>query len=157
MCGIAGVVERGVRSAALLEETARKMAAPLVHRGPDADGVWTDADAGVGIGHRRLSIIDLSPAGAQPMGSASGRLAISYNGEIYNAAELRAELDARGVRFRGHSDTEVLLEACAAWGVERAAKRLIGMFAFALWDPPTRTLRHARGNPRAPTRHHRTS
>ena len=140
MCGIAGVVERGVRSAALLEETARKMAAPLVHRGPDADGVWTDANAGVGIGHRRLSIIDLSPAGAQPMVSASGRLAISYNGEIYNAAELRAELDARGVRFRGHSDTEVLLEACAAWGVERAAKRLIGMFAFALWDRTERQL-----------------
>ena len=93
MCGIAGVVERGVRSAALLEEIARKMAVPLAHRGPDADGVWTDADAGVG--HRRLSIIDLSPAGAQPMVSASGRLAISCNGEIYNAAELRAELEAR--------------------------------------------------------------
>ena len=140
MCSIAGVVERGVRSAALLEEIARKMAAPLVHRGPDADGVWTDADTGVGIGHRRLSIIDLSPAGAQPMVSASGRLAISYNGEIYNAAELRAELEARGVRFRGHSDTEVLLEACAAWGVERAARRLIGMFAFAVWDRGERCL-----------------
>ena len=87
MCGIAGVIERGVRSAALLEGIARRMAAPLVHRGPDADGAWTDAAAGVGIGHRRLSIIDLSPAGAQPMVSASGRLAISYNGEIYNAAE----------------------------------------------------------------------
>ena len=87
MCGIAGVMERGVRSAALLEGIARRMAAPLVHRGPDADGAWTDAAAGVGIGHRRLSIIDLSPAGAQPMVSASGRLAISYNGEIYNAAE----------------------------------------------------------------------
>ena len=140
MCSIAGVVERGVRSAALLEEIARKMAAPLVHRGPDADGVWTDADTGVGIGHRRLSVIDLSPAGAQPMVSASGRLAISYNGEIYNAAELRAELEARGVRFRGHSDTEVLLEACAAWGVERAARRLIGMFAFAVWDRGERCL-----------------
>ena len=140
MCGIAGVIERGVRSAALLEEIARKMAAPLVHRGPDADGVWTDADTGVGIGHRRLSVIDLSPAGAQPMVSASGRLAISYNGEIYNAAELRAELEARGVRFRGHSDTEVLLEACAAWGVERAARRLIGMFAFAVWDRGERCL-----------------
>ena len=140
MCGIAGVVERGVRSAALLEEIARKMAVPLAHRGPDADGVWTDADAGIGIGHRRLSIIELSPAGAQPMVSASGRLAISYNGEIYNAAELRAELEARGVRFRGHSDTEILLEACAAWGVERAARRLIGMFAFAVWDRGERRL-----------------
>ena len=140
MCGIAGVMERDLRSAAWLEQTARKMAAPLVHRGPDADGVWTDAAAGVGFGHRRLSIIDLSPAGAQPMTSACGRFAIAYNGEIYNAAELRAELGARGLRFRGHSDTEALLEACAAWGVETAAGRLVGMFAFALWDRAERRL-----------------
>ena len=118
MCGIAGVMERGVRSAAALEETAWKMVAPLVHRGSDAGRAWTDADARVGIGHRRLSIIDLSPAGAQPMVSASGRFVISYIGEVYNTDELRSELEARGVRFRGHSDTEVLLEACAAWGVE---------------------------------------
>lgn len=120
------------------------MAAPLVHRGPDADGVWTDAAAGVGFGHRRLSIIDLSPAGAQPMVSACGRFAIAYNGEVYNADELRAELEARGIRFRGHSDTEALLEACAAWGVETAARRLIGMFAFALWDRAGRQLFLAR-------------
>ena len=140
MCGIAGVLERGVRSARALEETARGMAAPLVHRGPDAGGVWTDADAGVGFGHRRLSVIDLSPAGAQPMVSACGRFVISYNGEAYNAAELRAELEARGARLRGHSDTEAVLEACAAWGVEAAARRLIGMFAFALWDRAGRRL-----------------
>ena len=140
MCGIAGTIEREVRSAAALEETARRMAVPLVHRGPDADGVWADADAGVGFGHRRLSIVDLSPAGEQPMVSASGRFAISYNGEVYNTDELRPELEARGIRFRGHSDTEVLLEACAAWGVTAAAKRLIGMFAFALWDRAERCL-----------------
>ncbi len=129
-----------MRSARALEETARGMAAPLAHRGPDADGVWTDAAAGVGLGHRRLSIVDLSPAGTQPMVSACGRLAIAYNGEIYNAAELRAELAARGVRFRGRSDTEALLEACAAWGVETAARRLTGMFAFAVWDRAGRRL-----------------
>ena len=140
MCGIAGAIERDVRAAPLLEDTAWKMVAPMVHRGPDADGVWTDAEAGVAIGHRRLSIIDLSPAGAQPMVSASGRYVLSYNGEIYNTAELRADLEARGAAFRGHSDTEVLLEGCAAWGVERTVKRLIGMFAFALWDRAERSL-----------------
>ncbi len=140
MCGIAGAIEREVRSAEALEDTAWKMIAPLVHRGPDAGGVWTDAEAGVAIGHRRLSIIDLSPAGAQPMVSASGRYLLSYNGEIYNTAELRADLERQGATFRGHSDTEVLLEACAAWGVERAVKRLIGMFAFALWDRAERCL-----------------
>ena len=129
-----------MRAAPSLEDLAWKMIAPLRHRGPDAGGVWTDAEAGVAIGHRRLSIIDLSPAGAQPMTSASGRYVLSYNGEIYNAPELRAELESRGAGFRGHSDTEVLLEACAAWGVERAAKRLIGMFAFALWDRVERSL-----------------
>ncbi len=138
MCGIAGVVERDVRSAALLEEIARNMAAPLEHRGPDANGVWVDVDSGVGLGHQRLSIIDLSPAGAQPM--TSGPFTISYNGEIYNADELRGELEVRGVRFRGHSDTEVVLEACAAWGVRQATERLIGMFAFAIWDRRERSL-----------------
>ena len=140
MCGIAGVIERDGGVAPSLEAVAWKMVAPLVHRGPDAGGVWVDAEAGVAIGHRRLSIIDLSPAGAQPMVSASGRYVLSYNGEIYNTAELRAELEARGTAFRGHSDTEVVLEGCAAWGVERAAGRLIGMFAFALWDRTERRL-----------------
>ena len=140
MCGIAGAIERDIRSATALDDIAWRMVAPLIHRGPDAGGAWTDADAGVGIGHRRLSIIDLSPAGAQPMVSASGRFVVSYNGEIYNTAELRLDLEASGIRFRGHSDTEVLLEACAAWGVEEAAERLIGMFAFAVWDRAARCL-----------------
>ena len=140
MCGIAGAIERNLHAAPALEDLAWRMVSPLEHRGPDAGDVWVDGEAGVAIGHRRLSIIDLSPAGAQPMVSASGRYVLSYNGEIYNTAELRAELEARGVAFRGYSDTEVLLEGCAAWGVEWTARRLIGMFAFALWDRSERCL-----------------
>ena len=140
MCGIAGFIEWTHPFTTSLEETARRMIAPLTHRGPDAGDVWVDADARVGIGHRRLSIIDLSPAGAQPMVSASGRFVISYNGEIYNTGELRAELERRGTRFRGHSDTEVVLEACEAWGVQGGTQRLNGMFAFAVWDRVDRSL-----------------
>ena len=116
------------------------MAAKLAHRGPDARGVFVDADAGVALGHTRLSIIDLSPAGAQPMASACGRYVITYNGEIYSAAELRPELEALGRRFRGHSDTEIIVEAIAAWGVRATVERLIGMFAFAVFDRKERRL-----------------
>ena len=134
MCGIAGAIERNVRCASTLENTARAMIAPLIHRGPDAGGVWTDSGVGVALGHRRLSVIDLSPSGAQPMVSNSGNFVLSYNGEIYNSEELRTDLEKLGSTFRGYCDTEVLLEACAVWGVESTASRLIGMFAFALWD-----------------------
>ena len=106
----------------------------LVHRGPDAGDIWLDPEAGLALGHRRLSIIDLSPAGAQPMVSSCGRFVVSYNGEVYNADELRPELEAAGRRFRGHSDTEVIVEGAAVWGVEATVKRLIGMFAMAVWD-----------------------
>ncbi|MCY4319723.1 MAG: asparagine synthase (glutamine-hydrolyzing) [Alphaproteobacteria bacterium] len=140
MCGIAGAIEGRLRAAPALEDIAWKMVVPLAHRGPDSGGVWVDAEAGIALGHRRLSIIDLSPAGAQPMVSTSGRYVLSYNGEIYNTDDLRSELEARGAVFRGRSDTEVLLEACAAWGVEQTARRLIGMFAFALWDCRGRCL-----------------
>src|SRR6187401_2955308 len=106
MCGIAGLLDLERRSGSQeLEALGRAMAATLNHRGPDANGVWTDAEAGVALGHTRLSIIDLSPAGAQPMVSSCGRFVLSYNGEVYNAPELRAELEARGRKFRGHSDT----------------------------------------------------
>jgi asparagine synthase (glutamine-hydrolysing) len=121
-----------------LERIALAMASTLGHRGPDDDGIWVDAEVGIAFAHRRLAIRDLSPTGHQPMRSADGRFVLIYNGEVYNADELRAELD--GVHFRGNSDTEVVLEACARWGVEAAATRLIGMFAFAFWDRRERML-----------------
>jgi asparagine synthase (glutamine-hydrolysing) len=120
------------------------MAAPLCRRGPDDAGVWTDPAAGVALAHRRLAVLDRSPAGHQPMTSSCGRCVLTYNGEIYNHGELRDELSASGRPFRGHSDTEVLVEACAAWGVEATLSKLFGMFAFALWDRGARTLTLAR-------------
>ena len=131
MCGIAGIWEPGP---AELTAVARDMADTLRHRGPDDSGVWSDGDAGIALSHRRLSIIDLSPAGHQPMVSASGRYVISYNGEVYNFSEQRRILEAAGVEFRGNSDTEVLLAAIDYWGLASAVQRFIGMFAFALWD-----------------------
>ncbi|HEX2447646.1 MAG TPA: asparagine synthase (glutamine-hydrolyzing) [Methyloceanibacter sp.] len=141
MCGIAGFLELERRSGTqALEAIAQAMAAKLAHRGPDAHGVFVDADAGLGLGHTRLSIIDLSPAGAQPMASSCGRYVITYNGEIYSGPELRPELEALGHRFRGHSDTEIIVEAIAEWGVRATVERLIGMFAFALFDRKERKL-----------------
>jgi asparagine synthase (glutamine-hydrolysing) len=120
------------------------MADALTHRGPDAGDVWTDAVAGIALGHRRLSIIDLSAAGAQPMHSHCGRYVIAFNGEIYNFAALRAELERAGTRFAGHSDTEVLIEGFAAWGFKPTLERANGMFALALWDRRERLLHLAR-------------
>jgi len=141
MCGIAGFLDPKRRSGDNeLKALAASMAGALRHRGPDAQGVWTDEAAGVALGHARLSIIDLSPAGAQPMSSASGRFALVYNGEVYNAGELRAELEQAGHRFRGHSDTEVMVEGFDEWGVRATVERLIGMFAFAAFDHATGTL-----------------
>ncbi len=140
MCGIAGVSNSAGGSREALERGAVAMADCMAHRGPDDHGVWSDPDVGVALTHRRLSIVDLSPAGHQPMTSADGRFVISYNGEVYNFQELRVELEARGVHFRGHSDTEVMLEAFSAYGVTATIKRLIGMFALAIWDRRNRTL-----------------
>ena len=142
MCGLAGFIDaRGGASASALSATATVMAQTLNYRGPDADGCWADEAAGIVLAHRRLSIIDLSPNGAQPMVSASGRSVIAYNGEVYNFGEIRDALIAEGRGpFRGTSDTEVVLESCEAWGVERAVERFIGMFAFALWDRKARKL-----------------
>ncbi len=145
MCGFAGFIDLSASTSQdVLERLAGAMTDPIRHRGPDAGGVWADAAAGFAMGFRRLAIIDLSTAGDQPMISASGRNVIVYNGETYNAAEIRADLETLGVRFRGHSDTEVVLEACEAWGVETAVARMNGMFAFALWDRQDRRLRLVR-------------
>ncbi len=141
MCGIAGFLDCDARDGLeALERQVRAMAETLHHRGPDDHGVWVDPAAGVALGHRRLSIIDLSAAGRQPMVSSDGRCVIVYNGEVYNFAELRADLEIAGRLFRGSSDTEVILEGCATWGVAETVDRLIGMFAFALWDRQSRTL-----------------
>ena len=141
MCGISGIWEQRARSAPeALVNAAKRMTDVLRHRGPDAGDVWYDAAAGLALGHRRLSIIDLSPAGAQPMESSCGRFVISFNGEAYNFGELRPELEAAGRRFRGQSDTEVIVEGAAQWGVAATIRRLIGMFALALWDRHERVL-----------------
>ena len=145
MCGIAGMVDwRAATSADALRSIGNAMIETVRHRGPDAGEVWVEAEGGVALGQRRLAIIDLSPGGAQPMHSADQRFVITFNGEIYNYRDIRRELQAAGHPMRSNSDTEVLLEACALWGVEPAIERAIGMFAFALWDRKTRTLTLAR-------------
>jgi asparagine synthase (glutamine-hydrolysing) len=145
MCGIAGFLDRrGASGGERLAAVGSAMASSLRHRGPDDSGVWVDPAAGISLAHRRLAILDLSPAGRQPMLSSCGRLVLTYNGEIYNYTELRHELAAAGRVFRGHSDSEVLVEACAEWGVAETLKRINGMFAFAVWDRKTRTLFLAR-------------
>ena len=141
MCGIAGFWDQSKRmGAARLTELAVSMANALHHRGPDDCGDWVDTSAGIAMGHRRLSIVDLSPAGRQPMVSADGRMVLVYNGEIYNFGELRRELEQAGRGFRGESDTEVLLEGIAHWGLARTVPRLIGMFSLAVWDRRARSL-----------------
>lgn len=134
MCGLAGAVSSGARRFRTDEASIRAMTDALIHRGPDDSGLWVDAQAGVVLGSRRLAIIDLSAAGHMPMNSSCGQVVVAYNGEVYNAGELRAELEAVGRKFRGTSDTEVIVEGCAVWGVEKTIRRLIGMFAIAVWE-----------------------
>ncbi len=145
MCGIAGMVDwQAATPADTLRSIGEAMIETVRHRGPDAGDVWVEPEGGVALGQRRLAIIDLSPGGAQPMHSADRRYVITFNGEIYNYRDIRRELRAAGRSMRSDSDTEVLLEACALWGVEAAIERTIGMFAFALWDRKTRSLVLAR-------------
>jgi asparagine synthase (glutamine-hydrolysing) len=143
MCGLAGFLDFGrTMTAEAQSAVCDRMTDALAHRGPDDRGVWTDPVVGVALGHRRLSIIDVSPLGHQPMASESGRYVVVFNGEIYNFADLRSLLS--GHRFRGHSDTEVMLAAFEEWGVAATLPRLNGMFAFALWDCEDRALWIAR-------------
>ena len=144
MCGLAGGWSR--QRFRELQEALPRMADAVAHRGPDSEGYWMDEEAGIALCHRRLSIVDLSPAGHQPMASASGRWIVAFNGEIYNHQDLRRELEAAGraPQWRGNSDTETLLAVIEAWGVEAMLKRSLGMFALALWDRDERALWLAR-------------
>jgi asparagine synthase (glutamine-hydrolysing) len=144
MCGIGGFLQAGGFAAEAARVDLDAMATSLVHRGPDAGGTWLEPQSGLAFCHRRLSIVDLSPLGAQPMRSGSGRFTITFNGEIYNFRALRDELSAGGHTFRGGSDTEVLLAAVEQWGLKAAVERCRGMFAFALWDRSERELWLAR-------------
>lgn len=146
MCGIAGFLALGPCAPEAATVLLAGMAAQVQHRGPDGAGQWSDPAAGIGLCHQRLAILDLSPAGQQPMASACGRWRLVFNGEIYNHLELRQQLERAGLApcWRGHSDTETLLAALAAWGVEATMARLVGMFAFALWDRQLRRLVLAR-------------
>jgi len=139
MCGLAGWISGNGQSPD--REVLTRVTRALAHRGPDAEGIVIDGVAG--FGHRRLSIIDLSASANQPMRDASGRYLIVFNGEIYNFAELRRELEVKGHGFNTHSDSEVLLEAIKAWG-PAALERVVGMFALALWDTQRQTLLLAR-------------
>ncbi|HVR89996.1 MAG TPA: asparagine synthase (glutamine-hydrolyzing) [Novosphingobium sp.] len=143
MCGIAGLLNSRTP---VTPELLRTMTDRILPRGPDSSGEWLGDNDAIGFGHRRLAIIDLTEAGHQPMASADGRYSVTYNGEIYNFMELRAALEAEGnaPEWRGHSDTEVMLAAFAAWGIQPTLEKLSGMFALALWDSERRELTLAR-------------
>ena len=140
MCGIAGFWSRTALEPTRAEQLGVAMANALIHRGPDAHGIWSDR-SGIVLAHRRLAVVELSDAGAQPMQARSGRWVITYNGEIYNHADLRTALEQRsGQPMRGHSDTEVLVEALDQWGIEQTLDRIEGMYAFAAWDRQSNSL-----------------
>jgi asparagine synthase (glutamine-hydrolysing) len=140
MCGFAGILTGRSFRDEELSGHVRAMVDPITHRGPDDEGIWVDAEAGVGLGFRRLAIVDLSAHGHQPMRSRSGRFTLVFNGEVYNHWELRRELAAAGHTYRGHSDTETVLAAFETWGIEASVRRFVGMFAMAVWDAKERSL-----------------
>ena len=141
MCGISGIIYRAAnRSADEIQSQIEMMTEVMKHRGPDYKGTWADAKNGVALGHRRLAIVDLTPTGDQPMVSADGRYVLTLNGEIYNHRQLRAELSAINCKFRGTSDTEVVLSTISQWGIFSAINKFVGMFAFGLWDKYEKTM-----------------
>tara|TARA_R110000868_G_C10971850_1_gene770119 strand:- start:227 stop:2164 length:1938 start_codon:yes stop_codon:yes gene_type:complete len=141
MCGISGIfAPSSLPNKDVLFSETQSMASTLYHRGPDGEGVWVDETSGIGLAHRRLAIIDLSDAGHQPMHSFDQRFVISYNGEVYNANQLRIQLEAAGCQFAGRSDTEVIVNGFSIWGITETVQRLIGMFAIAAWDRKTKEL-----------------
>lgn len=148
MCGLTGLFHRGHIDPESAEALLTRMAGAIAHRGPDATGTWLEVTSGglIGLGHRRLSVLDLSEAGTQPMQSACGRFVLAYNGEVYNHLDLRRDLDTAGAapEWRGHSDTETLLAGIAYWGLDETLRRAAGMFAIALWDRRERRLSLAR-------------
>lgn len=145
MCGITGLfATNNARGRADLHAIVRTMNDALAHRGPDGGDLWQDPNLPLVLAQRRLAIIDLSPEGAQPMASSSGRYHVTYNGEIYNFLELRKDLEDQGATFRGRSDTEVFLEALEAWGLSQTLQKINGMYALALWDRKTRQLHFIR-------------
>ena len=145
MCGFGGFLDRKPhRDREEMRAIVERMGGTLEHRGPDDHDVWLDPARGVALAHQRLAVLDLSPSGRQPMKSASGRLVMAYNGEVYNHAALRRELEAEGHTFRGRSDTETLVEACECWGIRRTVARSNGMFAMAVWDSARQQLTLAR-------------
>jgi asparagine synthase (glutamine-hydrolysing) len=143
MCGLGGILDPTGRVRDL-DAVAGAMADSLAHRGPDGSGVWCDPSAGIAVGHRRLAVVDLSEHGAQPMVSRSGRVVVVFNGEVYDHRVIRAELEAAGHVFRGHADTEVLVEAIDRWGVRRALERTNAMCSVAVWERDRRVLTLAR-------------
>jgi asparagine synthase (glutamine-hydrolysing) len=145
MCGITGFISRHSNKTPRSRQNAgQAMLATILQRGPDAGDLWQDPDCAVLLGHRRLSILDLSPEGAQPMTSSAGRYVIAFNGEIYNFLSIRRDLENLGIRFRGRSDTEVMLASIEHWGLNQSLQKFNGMFAFALWDRQERTIHFAR-------------
>ena len=146
MCGLAGVLASTGQAPEKIAAVIASMSNAIVHRGPDSGGVWLEQSAEVGLGHRRLAIVDLSPAGQQPMTSSTGRFVIAFNGEIYNHLELRKSLEANGGApgWRGHSDTETLLAGFESWGIQDTLKKSVGMFAISIWDTAIRKLYLAR-------------
>ena len=144
MCGITGMLGASSGCTSDRETVVRRMTTSLLHRGPDSEGYWVEDE--VALGHRRLSILDLSEAGAQPMHSVCGRYAIAFNGEIYNHVEMRRDLEKVGAAptWQGHSDTETLLAGVAQWGLDETLQRAAGMFAIAMWDRARKHLLLAR-------------